>query len=53
MIETTCKCNFMIKASNLALYEVESFEDSNGLAPVEVDNSTFLLPGVHGRGCEG
>lgn len=30
--------------------KVESFKDSSGLAPVESDNSAFLLPGVHGRG---
>lgn len=30
------------------LCEVESFKDSSDLAPVETDNSAFLLPGVHG-----
>lgn len=46
----TYKCSFIIKSYNQASYEVESFKDSDGLAPVEIDNSAFLLPGVHGRG---
>lgn len=49
----TCKCSFIITSYDQASYEVESFKDGNDLAPAEIDNSEFLLPGVHGRGREG
>lgn len=38
------------KSYDRASYEVESFKDDKDFAPLEIDNSKFLLPGVHGRG---
>lgn len=47
------KCSSIIKSYDQGLYEVKLFKDDNDSAPVVIDNSELLLPGVHERGWEG